>query len=35
MFEGNQSKEVLTRLKECEHLRARVKDRTTEAYLGL
>lgn len=35
MFEGNQSKEVLTRLKECEHLRARVKDRTTDAYLGL
>lgn len=35
MFEGSQSKEVLTRLKECEHLRARVKDRTTDAYLGL
>ena len=35
MFEGSQSKEVLTRLKECEHLRVRVKDRTTDAYLGL
>lgn len=35
MFEGNQNKEVSTRLKECEHLRARVKDRTTDAYLGL
>lgn len=35
MFEGSQNKEVLTRLKECEHLRTRVKDRTTDAYLGL